>query len=338
MVTKAYPMAEAVEEDAGGRSLVESEAGAVAAVAREEAEIKAAIIVAHKFPRDEANASAKILKSCERPTFAAGAAYKFPRGGQQVEGPSVELAREMARCWGNLRYGIRIVTDDDERIHIKGYCLDVETNALVEVEDKFKKLVFRKQGGWIKPDERDLRELVNRRGAICERNAILKSMPPDVIEDALARAKVTLTKAASGEIKQDKAKTIRSLVAAYLDLGVTADMIRQYLGHELDIVNEQELVDLRQVWKSISDGNSRREEHFEIPKPKGPETGSLDASAIGGGTSQERTAPAKPAPAINPDGSVSISDQEAEAIHQREVAEASGAPAPKPAAKKNSLF
>src|SRR5690606_32675204 len=95
------------------------EAGAASAVAREEAEMKSAIFLARQFPRDEAAAYTKIIKSCRRPTFAEGAMYRFPRGGQQVEGPSVQLAREIARCWGNIRYGLRIVSVDAEMIHIR---------------------------------------------------------------------------------------------------------------------------------------------------------------------------------------------------------------------------
>ena len=45
---------------------------------------------------------------------------------------------------------------------------------------------------WTVPDERDLRELTNRRGAICVRNAILALVPPDLVEDAMATADQTL--------------------------------------------------------------------------------------------------------------------------------------------------
>lgn len=238
--------------------------------AREEAEMKAAIVLAKKFPRDEAAAYTRIMHSCDRPSFAEGANYAFPRGGQVVTGPSVDLARELARIWGNVRYGLRIVTEDDERVHIKGYAYDLESNTYVESEDKFAKLVQRRnkvtrQSEWVKPDERDLRELVNKRGAICVRNAILQLLPSDIVMDAMARCRDTAQKAAKGEIQQDREAAIRRLALAYHDIGVNSEMIAGYLKHSMELITNEEIADLRAIYKSIRDGNSRREEYFVLP-------------------------------------------------------------------------
>src|SRR4051812_40088499 len=118
-------------------AIADTEAGTLANVAREESELKAAIFLARNFPRDEAKAYARLVRSCERPSFATGAQYSFPRGEVNVKGPSVDLAREGARCWGNIRYGLRIVTLDENNVHIKGYALDLESNTYAEMEDKF---------------------------------------------------------------------------------------------------------------------------------------------------------------------------------------------------------
>ena len=115
---------------------LQDNAGALAVVTREAEELRSAIIVAKKFPRSEANAAAKLLRSCDRASFAEEATYAFPRGTATVEGPSVSMAREAARCWGNIQYGIRIISEDEERIHIKGWAVDLETNNRVEIEDK----------------------------------------------------------------------------------------------------------------------------------------------------------------------------------------------------------
>lgn len=238
--------------------------------AREEAEMKAAIVLAKKFPRDESDAYTRIMRACDRPSFAEGANYAFPRGGQVVTGPSVDLARELARTWGNVRYGLRIVTEDDERVHIKGYAYDLESNTYVESEDKFAKRVQRRnkvtrQTEWVKPDERDLRELVNKRGAICVRNAILQLLPSDVVMDAMARCRDTVQKAAKGEIQQDREAAIRRLALAFHDIGVNSEMIAGYLKHPMELITNEEIADLRAIYKSIRDGNSRREEYFVLP-------------------------------------------------------------------------
>ncbi len=50
----------------------------------------------------------------------------------------------------------------------------------MEIDDTFRKKIQRKRDGqtvWVTPDERDLRELTNKRGAILERNCLLKLQP-----------------------------------------------------------------------------------------------------------------------------------------------------------------
>ena len=158
--------------------------------------IEAAVVLSRKFPRNQQAAYGGIIQACKRHSFAEGAAYKFPRGKTEVKGPSIYLARECARCWGNIRYGNEVVRMDDDAIKIRAWAWDMETNTYIAAEDEFKKLIYRKNkegvGSWIVPDERDLRELVNRRGAITLRNCLLQLIPKDYIEDALKQATQTL--------------------------------------------------------------------------------------------------------------------------------------------------
>lgn len=240
----------------------EREVGAVAATAREEAELKGAIFLARQYPRNEAQAYTAIMNTCKRPGFAEQARYSFPRGNQTVAGPSINMARELARRWGNIRFGLRVVGVDDDMVHIRGYAYDLETNLLVEHEDKFARLIYRRSRGWIEPDERDLRELVNRRGAILVRNAILQVVPTDVVEDAMRAVGETLTKAAAGDIEQSREQAVRRLTLAFDAFGVTTEMLEEHLGNPLDAITPEQLADLRGVYRSINDGNTRRQDHF----------------------------------------------------------------------------
>ncbi len=272
----------------GNMEQVKDQVGAVSAIAREEAELKAAIIVAKRFPRNETAAYTKLLKSCERPSFAEEAIYVFPRGGEMIDGPSVDMAREAKRCWGNMRSGIRIVSKDEEYVHLKGWAVDLETNNYAEEEAKFRRLIFRKKGGWIVPDERDERELTNRIGAIAERNSILHVLPPDVIDDAQRQAEETKRKAASGEIKQNRQDAIRRLARFFFELQVTVEMLESFLKHPLDQLTEEEMTKLRGIGKSIRDGNSRPSEYFTSTNTganaagevEGPLSGKTVADAI----------------------------------------------------------
>lgn len=253
-----------------------ADAGGLSVVSREQSEIQSAIISAKRFPRSEEKAFAQIIKAFKRPSLARCAQYSFPRGGATVRGPSIDTARELARLWGNIKHGLRIVGVDDIYVHIKGYAIDLENNASIEAEDKFKKLVQRKRGGntqWVAPDERDLRELINRRGAILVRNCILQLIAPDIVDAALEQADATLRQVSSGELEQSREDTIRSLVLIFDGMGVSVEMLEQRLKHELSLITVSELTELRTIYKSLRDGNSRREDHFGFgePSPQSPE-------------------------------------------------------------------
>jgi hypothetical protein len=231
-------------------------------------EIESAIVIAKKMPRNEDAAYSKLMAACKRPVFADDAMYEFPRGGTQISGASVNLAREAARVWGNIRYGLDILRDDEETRMIGGWAWDLETNVKVTAGDDFKKKIQRKVGGqgvkkteWIDADERELRELTFRRGAILIRNCILQLMPKDFIEDAMTQVDDTLRNSAGKDPDEQKKK----LIMAFADLHVTPAMLEEYLGHPLAQCSPAELANLRKVFASIKDGNSTWKEYVKKP-------------------------------------------------------------------------
>jgi DNA-binding transcriptional MerR regulator len=234
-----------------------------AAAAAKQADIQSAIVVAKRFPRDEDAAFEKLMKACKRTSFAEDAEYVFPRGGQSVRGPSVNLAREAARVWGNIQYGLTITRDDPGSRQIQGWAWDVETNTRITAEDDFRKLIYRKKDGWVEPDERDLRELTNRRGAILIRNCILQLLPKDLIEDAVARTHETLKSKAA----EDPEGSRKRIIESFSSIGVSAEMLKTYLGHPIAQSSPAEIANLRPIFQSIRDGNSTWKQYVE-PSPE----------------------------------------------------------------------
>lgn len=262
-----------MEEKSLELSSKKSQETAVVQTAEKQKEVEVAVILANKFPRNESKAYEKLMAACERYTFAQNVTYSFPRGGSKVSGPSIHIAREAARCYGNLRYGLCVVHEDTDSITIEAWAWDIETNTRISQEDKFKKLIYRKSGGWIEPDERDLRELVNRRGAIVLRNCLLQIIPKDFIDDAISLAAKTILSKAS----QSPDEQLKAMQSAFKkDFNVTVDMLEKYLDHKISECGPEEIVDLRGVYNSLKDGNSKRDDYFkadtkpfvETPKAK----------------------------------------------------------------------
>ena len=251
------------------------ELSTTAAAAEANMTIQAAVIMARKFPRNEDQAFEALMRSCQRPRFAEVASYSFPRGGQQVSGASIKLAREAKRLWGNIRTGLEITFDeqgdgttrDPGLRRIRGWAWDLQTNTYESFEDSFLKLHQRKvRGGdtqWVVPDERDLRELTFRRGAICVRNAILALMPPDLIDDARDIAAETI----EAQAKEDPEGEKKRLIMGFSRLKVTPDMLEELIGHPLAQASPAEIANLRQVFVSIRDGNTRWPDHVANGEP-----------------------------------------------------------------------
>lgn len=247
-----------------------NELATTGAAAEKQYEIQGAIIIARKFPRSEQQCFMDLMKACSRPSFAENAKYSFPRGETDVTGPSITLAREAARVWGNLRYGLSVVRDDEESRLIRAWAWDIQTNVRIELEDDFQKLIQRKRKGetvWLVPDERDLRELTNRRGAILLRNALLQVLPKDLIEDALYQCEQSLQSSA----KTDPEAVQKRLLVDFGNMNITVEQIEQKLGHAFAQSTPKELAELRGICKSIQDGHTTWAEYV-----KGPEKPTVD--------------------------------------------------------------
>ena len=250
------------------------------------AEVQAAIIVAMRFPRDEDEAYGKMIKSCKRPTFAEKAVYRFPRGGKEIVGPSVHMAREFARCWRNIRYGFHVISKSDDTCHIRGWAWDMETNAKAEQDATFKLLIYRKQKGgggrWIKPDERDKRELINKHGAIAERNCLLKLIPSDMIEDFVREVRRNAAATAAQQLDEKR----KQIIAAFADYNIEPKQLEAYLGHPLTELTGDDVVRLQEVYAAIRDGQARWSDFASPPKQAGSMADILHGKAAHGEEAQ----------------------------------------------------
>ena len=71
------------------------------------AQVQGQIVMAKKFPRDEVEVYNKVNVACSRKRLAENAIYSYPKGGTQVEGPSIRMAEMLAHNYGNMEYGAR---------------------------------------------------------------------------------------------------------------------------------------------------------------------------------------------------------------------------------------
>lgn len=250
-------------------------------VSRAIAEVRAQVEAARLFPRNPHHAFQSLFQACNRLNFASQATYDVPRGGGTISGPSAHLAREAARCWGNMKYGFRVLEASDEIVHLQGWAWDLETGASVEVDDRFVPRVPRKSGRetvYVTPEGDDMRKLVSSRGSIAERNAIRKILPRDLIDDAEAVARGTVFNDKEGTRNMSLAERVRFMVASFDQLGVSVAMIEDRIGNGLDVVTDEQLGDLRDVYTQMA---PKQPKDAEAPRIKGaPRSDFFDVNVV----------------------------------------------------------
>jgi hypothetical protein len=279
-------------------------------------EIETAIAIAKRFPRDEEAGYNKLMMACRRLTFASQAEYSFPRGGEDVKGPSVKLAREAMRCFANMRAGVHITHEQGEERQIRAFAWDVENNVRIEQDDHFRKLVQRRKKDergrktseteWVPVDERDLREVTNRRGAIAYRNCVFQIVPTDWVEDALEICRQTIREAGT----KDPEGMRRKLVSAFASLSITEAMLQTYLGHPIHSCNVDEIDQLRGIYQSIKDGNSTWQEYV-TPTAQNTVTNATDAATNDLADKYTNSSPATTGAGANPPQAAESAEQSA---------------------------
>lgn len=267
------------------------------------AEVQAAVMVAQRFPRNIPEAIVRMKEACAITELAESAFYKFPRGGQSVTGPSIHLARELARCWGNITYGIKELSRDDVhgQSEMLAYAWDLETNTRPETIF----IVPHQRDARGKPqpltDVRDIYENNANHGARRLREQIFAALPRWFTEQAEMVCHETLQNGGGKPL----AVRVSDMLAAFADLKVGKAQIEKKIGCSADKIDAVILANLTITYKSLKRGELKREDEFPDDKAAAIETGLKGNSAP-----QNQGATTKPKPQTKSE----LSDEAAKAI------------------------
>jgi hypothetical protein len=232
--------------------------------ARAVAEVQGAIVVAQQCPRSTALAVQQMRESCAQAGLAERAFFRYSRGGGQITGPSVHLARELARCWGNMQYGIAELRRDDQRgeSEMIAFAWDVQTNTRATTTFIVKHGRDTKQGVKALTDMRDIYENNANNGARRLREQIFAILPKWFTEEAQDRCRAALESGGDKPL----ATRIVDVVRAFESLGVSVDQLERKLGRDQSKWNGTDVAALTVIGKSIKNGESRVEDEFPDDK------------------------------------------------------------------------
>jgi hypothetical protein len=210
----------------------------------------------------------RILRECARTGFAEVARYSVPRAGKAIVGPSIRFAEAAIRCMGNVSIEAPTLYDDDDKRILRVNATDLETNATYSLDVTVAKTVERKEtrgevlgtrknsyGEMVYIVRATEDDLTTKQAALVSkaiRTLALRLVPGDIVEEAMAAVRATLSRADGA----DPEATRKKIADAFFSLGVSVAALKQYLGHEIASASPTELADLRMVYASIRDGEA----------------------------------------------------------------------------------
>jgi hypothetical protein len=227
--------------------------------ARAVAEVAAAVQVAQQCPRDIRRAWADMEAACGRLGLAERAFYKVPNRGQ---GPSVHLARELLRIWGNGDAGVHELSRDDTRgmSEVRAFAWDQQTN--VRQSRTFQVPHVRMVGKERKPltDTTDVYLLNQNIGARAVRECIFAILPADYVAEAQALCRKTIERGDGKPLPE----RIATMVARFKDLGVSIAQIETKLGRKRGQWTAVDVADLAVVFGSIGRRETTVDDEFAV--------------------------------------------------------------------------
>lgn len=236
------------------------------------AEIDISIATAIKYPHHSPDKLSKVKQ--DMMTFATmdqataeACFYTLPRGGKNIQGPSVRMAEVAVACYGNVRMGTRILSvvidGDTPHVVVQAVGHDLEKNIYVSIE-KRRRIVKKKSKDTI--DEDDINLATNACSAICFRDVTFKIVPQALIRPVFEACR----KVAIGDQKT-LADRRAKCIATFAAMGVRQEKVLAKLEKRaVEDIGLDDLETLIGLHNAIKEGEVNIDEAFDT-RP-GPES------------------------------------------------------------------
>jgi hypothetical protein len=294
---------QSLAEQAGGHAPASrASQGTMIEQSRAIAEVQGSIVLAQQRPRDTTRAIEDMRMSCGIKEMADCAFFKFPRGGSNITGASVQLARELARCWGNIDYGIKELSRNDGQgqSEMLAFAWDLETNVRAETTFIVPHLRDKKGGPERLVDVRDIYEVNANMGARRLREQIFAVLPRWFTEQAEQACHDTLQNGGGEPLPL----RITKMVEAFAQLGITKKQLEKKVAGSIDKIDPVTLANLAITYKSIRRGEISKDDEFPDDK-----AASIEGALKGG---EEKRAPVA-------DKATPIAEQSAAAVARSQL-------------------
>jgi hypothetical protein len=284
--------------------------------AQAKALVEARFTIALRNPRDVDAVRARLMRECQRPSFAEVAIYHKPIG-EGIEGPSIRFAEAAIQSMGNLAIDTPTIYDDAEKRILRVTVSDIETNVTHSKDVTIMKRVERSRiadgqvplkvrtnskGRTVYLVEATDDEILNQENALVSkalRTTGLRLVPGWLIDECMTAVRATRQKTNAAD--PDAAR--RKLFDAFGSVGVSVEQIKAWLGHDGATLPPKELDELRGIYTAIRDGDTTWREVMDQREAAKPAAEGTPAAAPKKGAAAVKAAiyaNAKPAPTPEP--------------------------------------
>jgi hypothetical protein len=233
--------------------------------AQESAIIDKQIATAKTYPRDLKKVvdNSILIATLDKET-AQSMGYTLPRGGKNITGGSVHLAKIIAAEYGNLRVQTKVVAIDHKEIIVEATAHDLEKNYAVRSEIRRK--ITDKYGNRFNDD------MINVTGraanSIAFRNVIFDVVPKGIWEKVYNEAMQVAIGELSDETKMLAARK-KALDYFETEFGATeADVLNALNLRSVKQIKANEVQNLRGLMSALKDGEITANELFGWNKDK----------------------------------------------------------------------
>lgn len=239
-----------VQGRAGQATMVES--------SRAMEEVRAQVIIARQFPRDVPTALRSIEDMFKVRAMADRAFFSYRRGGSNISGSTIHLAKAVAQAWQNLTYGIDELSRTAGQSEMRAWAWDLETNQRTSTTFIVQHAIDVKEG---LKDLTDLRSIYENNANMANRRlrAQIESVIPAYVMDIAKEVASRTLRDGGGDplpVRIDKA------VKAFAGLGVQLNQIEAERGRPSGKWTDIDLGHLRVLLRSIQQGELSVAEAF----------------------------------------------------------------------------
>ena len=220
--------------------------------------LQAQVVTAKTYARNLAKVKKEVIEEFSDPNLAENSLYRYPKGGQQVEGLSIRSAEAIAYAMGNIEYGVIEVEQTETDILLEAFAWDIERNVRRSIRWRVPMKRTTRQGTTNLTDERDRYEMMANMGSRRVRAMLLALIPVAIQTLAVNTIRETLIN--SGRLLSPE--NLNKLMTAFAKRGITDQHLQKFLGHPLEQLTVQDALNLSCVSQSIAHGIGKAEDFF----------------------------------------------------------------------------